>query len=50
VQNPKKENKLSSIIIITHQAKNDNLINIIKKIVGKNYLKKKPKLIRIDEN
>ncbi|MDC1093243.1 homoserine dehydrogenase [Pelagibacteraceae bacterium] len=50
VQNPNKEKKSSSIIIVTHVAKNKNLIKILKEISAKNYIKRKPKLIRIDEN
>ena len=50
VQNPNKGKKSSSIIIITHSAKDQYLNKIIKQISKKNYIRKKPKLIRIDEN
>ena len=50
VQDPVTGKKSSMITIITHSAKNDYLIKIIKEISKKNYIKKKPKLIRIDEN
>jgi homoserine dehydrogenase len=50
VQDPVKGKKSSVITIITHSAKNDYLIKIIKEISKKNYIKKKPKLIRIDES
>ena len=50
VQDPVKGKKSSMITIITHSAKNDYLIKILKEISKKNYIKKKPKLIRIDEN
>jgi len=50
VQNPNKGKKSSSIIIITHISKDDSLRKIIKEISRKKYMKKKPKLIRIDEN
>ena len=50
VQNPEKNKKLSSIIIISHDAKDMHLNKIIKEISKKNYIKKKPKLIRIDNN
>ena len=50
VQNPNKEKKLSSIIIITHISKDLYLRKILKEITKKNYIKKKPKLIRIDQN
>jgi homoserine dehydrogenase len=50
VQNPNKEKKTSSIIIITHNAKDRYLKKIEKVISQKNYIKKKPILIRIDDN
>ncbi len=50
VQNPNKNKKSSSIIIITHSSKDKFLTKIIKEISKKMYINKKPKLIRIDEN
>ena len=50
VQDPNKGKKSSSIIIITHISKDKYLNKILKIISKKNYIKKKPKLIRIDEN
>ena len=50
VQDPNKNKKSSSIIIITHSSKDKFLAKIIKEISKKNYIDKKPKLIRIDEN
>ena len=50
VQNPNKGKKSSSIIIITHSTKDEYLKRILKEISLKNYIKKIPKLIRIDEN
>ena len=50
VQNPNKGKKISSIIIITHKSKNKYLTKILSTISKKSYIKKKPKLIRIDEN
>jgi homoserine dehydrogenase len=50
VQNPNKTKKSSSIIIITHDSKDEHLNKIIKEVGKKKYIKKKPKLIRIDEN
>ena len=47
IQNPNKSKKLSSIVIITHSSKNNSLNKIIKQIEIKNYIAKKPKLIRI---
>ena len=49
VQDPNKEKKISSITIITHSSKDKYLQKILKQISKKNYIKKKPKLIRIDE-
>ena len=50
VQDPNKGKKLSSIIIITHSSKDRYLNKIVKQISKKTYIKKKPKLIRIDDN
>ena len=50
VQDPNKGKKLSSIIIITHSSKDRYLNKIVKHISKKTYIKKKPKLIRIDDN
>ena len=50
VQNPDKNKKSSSIIIITHEAKDKSLKKIINEVSKKNYIKRKPKLIRINDN
>ena len=50
VQNPDKSKKSSSIIIVTHKSKDKFLNKILKEITKQNYIKQKPKLIRIDEN
>ena len=50
VQNPNKNKKISSIVVITHIAKNKSLNKILKEIISKNYIKQKPKLIRIDNS
>ena len=50
IQNPNKNKKISSIIIITHKSKNKFLKKILKAVVKKNFIKIKPKLIRIDDN
>jgi len=50
VQNPNKNKKISSIIIITHSSKNKFLNKILKEVAKKKFIKKKPKLIRIDDN
>ena len=48
IQNPNKNKKISSIIVITHASKDKYLNKILKEISNKNYIKKRPKLIRID--
>ena len=50
VQDPNRNKKSSSIVIITHKSKDKFLNKIIKEITKKNYIKRKPKLIRIDDN
>ena len=50
VQNPYKNKKISSIIAVTHKSKNKYLIKILNEVAKKSFIKKKPKLIRIDEN
>ena len=50
IQNPNKNKKISSIIIITHKSKDKSLTKILREISKKNFIKKKTKLIRIDEN
>jgi homoserine dehydrogenase len=50
VQNPNKNKKSSSIIIITHISKDKSLSKILNEIAKKNFIKRKPKLIRIDDN
>ncbi len=50
VQNPDKNKKSSSIIIITHKSKDSFLNKTLKEISKKIYIKRKPKLIRIDDN
>jgi homoserine dehydrogenase len=49
VQNPNKNTKTSMISIISHLSKDENLNKILKEISYKNFIKKKPKLIRIDQ-
>tara|TARA_B100000963_G_scaffold320688_1_gene303408 strand:- start:300 stop:1586 length:1287 start_codon:yes stop_codon:yes gene_type:complete len=50
VQNPNKNKKISTIIIITHISKNKSLDKILNEVIKKNYIKRKPKLIRIDNS
>ena len=49
IQNPNKNKKISSVIIITHKSKDKYLDKILKEVSKKNYIRRKPKLIRIDE-
>ena len=49
VQNPHKNKKSSSIIIITHKSKDKFLKKTLKEVDKKSYVKQKSKLIRIDE-
>ena len=48
VQTPDKNKKSSSIIIITHNSKDKYLKKIIRETSKKHFIKRKPKLIRID--
>jgi homoserine dehydrogenase len=50
IQNPNKNKGSSSIVIITHKSKDEDLNKIIKVVNNKTYVLKKPKLIRIDDN
>ena len=50
IQNPNKNNGSSSIIIISHNAKDKFLNRIVRIINKKPYVIKKSKLIRIDDN
>ena len=49
IQNPNKNKKISSVIVITHNSKDKYLNKILKENSKKNYIKRKPKLIRIDD-
>ena len=49
VQNPNKNKKISSIVVVTHSSKNRSLSKVVKEVSKKNFVKTKPKLIRIDE-
>ena len=50
IQNPYKSKKFSSIIIVTHNSKDKFLVKIINQTKNKNYIIKKPKLIRISNS
>ena len=49
VQNPHKNKKSSSIVIITHKSKDRSLKKTLNEVDKKNFVKKNSKLIRIDE-
>ena len=49
IQNPYKSKKYSSIVIITHPAKELFLNNSLKQLMKKKFLIQKPKLIRIEK-
>ena len=49
IQNPYKSKKYSSIVIITHPAKDRFLNNSLKQLMKKKFLIQKPKLIRIEK-
>ncbi len=49
IQNPYKSKKNASIVIITHKSKESSLMTTVKKLSKKNYILKKPNLIRIED-
>ena len=50
VQNPDRNKKSSSIVIITHESKDKFLKKVLKEVSRKKYIKNNSKLIRIDNN
>jgi homoserine dehydrogenase len=48
IQNPYKNNKISSIVIITHNSKDKFLNKTLQQVARRNYIYRTPKLIRID--
>jgi len=50
IQNPSKNKKISSIVIITHSSKDKYLNKILKQVARKKYIYRKPKLIRINND
>ena len=50
IQDPSKSKKFASIIIITHDSKDDFINKVIRQIEKKTYIIKRPKLIRIGIN
>ena len=49
IQNPFKNRKFASIIIISHKAKNSNLVKSINELSNKKFIISKPKFFRIEE-
>jgi len=49
IQKPFKGKKFASIVIISHKAKNKNLIKCINQLNKNNFILSKPKFIRIEE-
>ncbi len=48
IQNPFKSKKFASIIIISHRAKNSNLVKSISELANKKFVINKPKFFRIE--
>ena len=48
LQNPYKNKKKSSIVIITHRSKDNDIQKTLKTLAKKSYIIKKPKLLRIE--
>lgn len=48
LQSPYKNKKNSSIVIITHRSKDNNIQKTLKTLAKKSYIIKKPKLLRIE--
>ena len=49
IQNPFRGKKFASIIIVSHKAKNCNLVKCINELGKKNFILGKPKFIRIEK-
>ena len=49
IQNPFKNRNFASIIIISHRAKNSNLVKSINELSNKKFIVSKPKFFRIEE-
>jgi len=49
IQSSFKSKKFASIIIVSHRAKNSNLVKSIKELSNKNFMINKPKFFRIEE-
>ena len=49
IQTPDKKNKIASIVIITHEAKEKNFSSLIYNLNNNKFVKKKPTFIRIEK-
>ena len=49
IQNPLKQKKYASIIMISHKSKDKNLKKCINSLSNKSFIVSKPKFIRIEE-
>ena len=49
IQNPFKNRKFASIIIISHRSKNSNIVKSINELSNKKFIINKPKFFRIEE-
>jgi len=49
IQNPTKNKKIASIVIITHSGKNSSFVRVLNTLRLKNYISNNPKFIRIEE-
>ncbi len=49
IQKPDKRNKIASIVIITHEAKEKNFSSLIYNLNNNKFVKKKPTFIRIEK-
>ena len=50
LQNPYKNKKNSSIVIITHRSKDSHIQKTLKTLAKKSYIIQKPKLLRIENS
>ena len=49
IQNPTKNKKIASIVIISHQAKSSSLVKMLTILSKKKYIISKPKFIRVEQ-
>ncbi len=49
IQNPTKDKKIASIVIITHRGKSSSFVKVLNLLKLKKYIANNPKFIRIEE-